>query len=321
MLPFLSQQIVDNRPVPPIEKQRPDTPPQRNTLSQTAQRPVQKPAQSVQDAMRDTAKDMVTSAVFEKRPYLKLAFQNPYNLSLFLGSLSAALVTANPILALIALGGEALWLLHGPDSKMLRRILWDPRLEKVRLAIEAREREERMKGLPDAERARVYQLVAKQEEINRLAAQNPSFTGDLLRGELLKTRRLVDAFLEMAITCARYENYLDTVDINQLERDRDRWQKNQATDKISEPERDVARKNFAVIMKRIEKLRELRDYLRVARGQLDLIENSFRLIADQIVMMQSPAELSGQLNDLLDGVESIRQTALDTEKMLNTLEV
>jgi hypothetical protein len=74
-------------------------------------------------------------------------------------------------------------------------------------------------------------------------------------------------------------------------------------------------------MKRIEKLRELRDYLRIARGQLDLIENSFRLIADQIVMMQSPAELSGQLNDLLDGVESIRQTALDTEKMLNTLEV
>ena len=38
-----------------------------------------------------------------------------------------------------------------------------------------------------------------------------------------------------------------------------------------------------------------------------------RLISDQIVTMQSPAELSGQLDDLLDGVESIRQTAVDID--------
>lgn len=275
----------------------------------------------MQSAIRETARDAVTNAVFEKRPYLKLAFSNPYNLSLFLGSLAAAAATMNPILAAIALGGEALWLLHGSDSKTLRRILWDPRLEKVRLALEAREREERMKNLPQAERDRVYELVAKQEEINRLASANPSFTGDLLRSELFKMRRLVDAFVEMAITCARYEDYLGTVDLNELERDRERWQKRMQAQNISDPERDVAKKNFAVIMKRMEKLREIRDYLLVASGQLDLIENSFRLIADQIVMMQSPAELSGQLNDLLDGVESIRQTALDTEKILNTMEV
>jgi hypothetical protein len=66
-------------------------------------------------------------------------------------------------------------------------------------------------------------------------------------------------------------------------------------------------------------MREIRRYLDVARGQLDLIENSFQLIADNIVTMQSPQELSGQLNELLDGVESIRQTAAETETMLGTL--
>ena len=281
-----------------------------------------KPAKNdLQKAIRETAKDMVVDAVFEKRPYLKMAFTNPYNLSLFLGALTAAAATANPILAAVAIGGELLWLLHGPESKTLRRLLWDPRFEKVRLVIEAREREERMKALPQEDRERVYQLVAKQEDINRLASQNPSFTGDLLRSELIKTRRLVDAFVEMAITCARYEAYLETVDFNDLERDRERWHGRLSSNQISPQESDIAKKNFAVIQKRIEKLRELRDYLRVARGQLDLIENSFQLIADQIVMMQSPTELSGQLNDLLDGVESIRQTALDTEKILSTMEV
>ena len=69
------------------------------------------------------------------------------------------------------------------------------------------------------------------------------------------------------------------------------------------------------------RMQEIRGYLSVARGQLDLIENSFQLIADQIVTMQSPTELSGQLDDLLDGVESIRQTAVDTEKFLSATEV
>lgn len=300
-------------PVSPTNTTR--TPPQKREATR-------KPGKSdLQKAIRETAKDMVVDSVFEKRPYLKMAFSNPYNLSLFLGALAAAAATANPILAVAAVGAEALWLLHGPSSKTLRRLLWDPRFEKVRLAIEAREREERMKTLSEEDRERVYELVAKQEEINDHAAQNPSFTGDLLRSELIKTRRLVDAFVEMAVTCARYERYLDTVDVNELESDRERWQRRISSDQVSPQESDIARKNFAVIMKRIEKLRELRDYLRVARGQLDLIENSFQLIADQIVMMQSPAELSGQLNDLLDGVESIRQTALDTEKILSAMEV
>lgn len=283
----------------------------------------QKPAKTtdLQRAIGETAKDMVTNAVFENRPYLKMAFANPYNLSIFLGTLAAAAATMNPILAAAAIGGELLWLLHGSDSKTLRRLLWDPRFEKVRLAVEAREREERIKALPQADRERVEQLVGRQADIHRLASQNPSFTGELLRSELIKTRRLVDAFVEMAITCARYETYLETIDFHELDGERRHWEGRLESKQISPQEREVAEKNLAVIRKRFEKLSELRDYLRVARGQLDLIENSFQLIADQIVMMQSPAELTGQLDDLLDGVESIRQTALDTEKILSTMGV
>ena len=256
-----------------------------------------------------------------KTPYLKMAFANPYNLSLFLGGLAASALALNPIGALVVLGAEGLWLLHAPESKALRKLLWDPRFEQIRVAMEQRQREERMRALEPAEQRRVQALVARQQEINRLAAQNPSFTGDLLRGELVKTRKLVDAFLDMALTCARYERYLDTVDLNDLDRQRQRFTARAASKNTPDAERELAKKNAAVIDKRMEKLRDIRNYLGVARGQLDLIENSFQLIADQIVTMQSPAELSGQLDDLLDGVESIRQTAVDTEKILNTMEV
>jgi hypothetical protein len=123
----------------------------------------------------------------------------------------------------------------------------------------------------------------------------------------------------MANTCSRYEAYLESIDLNELERDRRRWETIVNKQDSRAAETEIARKNLAIIMKRFEKMKEIRHYLMLARGQLDLIENSFQLIADQIVTMQSPQELTGQLDELLDGVESIKQTAADTERFLNPL--
>lgn len=288
------------------------------TAAATTARPSEA-APTVQEGLREAARSLARDAVLERRPYLKMAFANPYNLSLFLGGLAASAATLNPFLALATLGLEALWLLHAPDSERLRHVLWDPRFEKLKEALEAEERARRLAGLDPAVRARVEALVARRREIRKLAAQNPSFAGDLLRGELVKTDKLVDAFVDMAITCARYEAYLRTVDEDQLLRDRKRYELQAQRGAGGDAQADIARRNIAILDKRAQKMDEIRKYLDVARGQLDLIENSFQLISDQIVTMQSPQELSGQLNELLDGVESIRQTAVETEAILNTL--
>ncbi len=123
----------------------------------------------------------------------------------------------------------------------------------------------------------------------------------------------------MAITCARYEAYLDTIAPEALERDRRRYEAASKGDS-TDPQVVIAKKNLSIVARRLEKMQEIRRYLSVARGQLDLIDNSFQLIADQIVTMQSPQELSGQLDELLDGVEAIRQTAQDTEKILTSVD-
>jgi hypothetical protein len=272
---------------------------------------------SVQEGITDAARQFARGAVLDRSPYLKMAFTNPYNLSLFAGTLAAAGLTLNPVLAVVALGLEGLWLLHAPDSKRLKHLLWDPKFEKLRNALQAEERARRLTTVGNEERQRVNALVARQEEIRRLAAQNPSFTGDLLRGELVKTDRLVDAFVEMAVTCARYESYLGSIDVDALDKDRRRYEQSSRGGDASDPRVSIAKKNLSVVSRRLEKVQEIRSYLSVARGQLDLIENSFQLIADQIVTMQSPQELSGQLDELLDGVEAIRQTAQDTEKILS----
>jgi hypothetical protein len=281
-------------------------------------RPAPEPARElppVAEALVASARD----AILEKRPYLKYAFANPYNLSLFGGALAAAGLTMNPFLAVVAIGAEALWLLYAPESARLKHLLWDPRFDKVRELAEREARAERMRLLAEADRVRVDRLVAQKREIQRLATENPSFTADLLRGELVKTDRLVEAFLDMAVTCARYEQYLASIDIAGLDKDRDRWDKAIRAGKDGDAQTEIAKKNLAVIMKRFEKVQEIRKYLGVARGQLDLIENSFKLLADQIVTMQSPQQLSGQLDELLDGVQAIKDSTADTERLLNSL--
>lgn len=254
----------------------------------------------------------------DKPSYLKFAFQNPYNLTLLGGTLAAAALTLNPLLALAGLGLEAIWLVNS-DTSILRKLVWDPKFEKMKADAKIEDRMLRVQSLNRADRARVQALIGRQLDIDRLASQNPSFTGDLLRTELTKTERLVDAFIEMAVTSGRYDQYLASVNLSALEADRNRLEFDVKNGRDDDPQVDLARKNLAIILKRQDKMKEIRRYLDVARGQLDLIENSFQLIADQIVTMQSPQELSGQLNELLDGVESIRQTKAETDRILNTL--
>jgi hypothetical protein len=265
------------------------------------------------------SKAFLKQTVHEKRPYVKAAFNNPYNLSLLLGGLAAAGLTLSPLLALVVVGMEILWMVYAPGAKSLQRMLWDPQFDLEEQKQSQLELAARLQSLGEDDQERVASLISRQREIDSLAEQNPSFTGELLRTELGKTDRLVGEFLDMAVTCSRYEAYLSSINLSELERERRRWESIvQGRDK-QDTEIEIARKNLAVIMKRFDKMKEIRHYVVLARGQLDLIENSFQLIADQIVTMQSPQELTGQLDELLDGVESIKQTAADTERLLNPL--
>ena len=257
----------------------------------------------------------------EKPSYLKYTFANPYNLTLLGGALLASALTLNPLIAIAALGVEGLWVLHGSQSRFMQRMLWDPLYEKEKLEYEQRRRMAQVEKLGSGGQNRVFALIEKEKQIQQLAMQNPSFTGDLLRNEIAKTHNLVNAFIDLAVTCSRYENYLGSINVNQIEATRQYWQQfvEANVGKVDAVEMDIAKKNLVIINKRIERVAEIHRYLKIAYGQINLIENSFQLLADQIVTMQSPNELSGQLDELLDGVESIKETAKETEQILRTL--
>jgi len=151
----------------------------------------------------DPPKETLTAEKLRANPpYVKFAFANPYNLSLFTCALAASALTLNPILALATLGAEAVWLLHAPGSKTLQRLSWNKMLAALCAELEQRELEAKIASLGGPEQKRVSALLAAKEKIDQLAAQNPSFAGDLLRDELVKCDTLVRSFIDIATTCA-----------------------------------------------------------------------------------------------------------------------
>src|SRR5438874_3334641 len=127
-----------------------------------------------------TQTDGITADKLRARPpYLKFAFANAYNLSLLGGALAAAALTLNPILGVAAVGAEALWLLHAPGSRAMQKLVWDKKLRALVAELEEREIEAKIETLPLREQSRVNELRGAKKKIDDLAAQNPSFTGDL----------------------------------------------------------------------------------------------------------------------------------------------
>lgn len=253
-------------------------------------------------------------------PYVRYAFFNPYNLSILGGAAAAAMATGHWWVGLFAAAGEAIWMLFAPDSKLLQK-LWFDKVWSGELAEERKKAQvEKFNSLPDGEKARALALRETQRRIQQMAQDNPSFTVELLRDDVNKLEDLVDDFLDLATASARYEEYLSTFDVEDLESDIRRYTLQVDKLPVGDERRTVAQKNLQVLLQRKDRWKELRRSLQTARGQMDLMENTFRLLSDEIVGMRNPSELGARLDEMREGVEAVRQTARETERLLQGVE-
>lgn len=254
-----------------------------------------------------------------KPSYLKAAFANVYNLSLLGGALFASVATGEYTIAAVALGAEAMWLLFGPDSKLFQRSV--DRMAREDAEKADRERVQKMmEKLPEREWARAHALDELRREIERDMQHNPSFQAILVQTEVAKLQQLHSAFVNLASACVRAETYLSASDPRDLQKQIN-VQEGVEKSVNDETAKQIARKNIEVLHRRIETIKEIQNFLARARGQMNLIENSVRLLRDQVLTMGSPAQLGEQLDDLITGVEAIQQTAKENDDLFGVIKM
>jgi hypothetical protein len=255
----------------------------------------------------------------DKPSYLRAAFMNVYNLSLLGGALTASAVTGEYVLGALAAGAEALWLLFGPDLRPFRRAVDDS----VRAEREKKEQariQKMLDALPEREWGRARAIDELRSDIGRDMKQNPSFQYLLIQTEVDKLAQLYASFVSLAHACAKAETYLGQTDEKDLARQIDQQKKVEAgaqDDTVAA----IARKNVQVLAKRADTIREIQNFLARARGQMNLIENSVRLLRDQVLTMQSPDQLGEQLDDLITGVDAVQSSMRDSEAILAKIDV
>jgi len=256
----------------------------------------------------------------DEPPYGRYAFLNPYNLSLLLGAGTAAAATGHWWIAVCAAATEGLWMLFAPDSKILQKTLWEKRWERSKRGdVEDRQNKKFLRLTPE-DQLRATALRDQRARINQLAADNPTLAVDLLKDELSKLDGLLEDFLDLAIVCGRCETQLRGFDVVDLQR---RWQFYQDQVKHfpkGDKRSDVAAKNLEVLNQRRNRMDAMQKNLQTARGHMDLMENSFRLLGDEIVTMADPTELATRLDDLRIGVQAIRETSEEVEEVYDEVE-
>ena len=257
----------------------------------------------------------------DEPPYARYAFLNPYNLSLLAGTTVTAAATGHWWLAVCAAGMEGLWMVFAPDSKILQRAWFDKTDEARKRAALEDSQDQKIAKLWPADVVRFRALREQKTRIERLAMENPSLTVELMGGELAKVEGLLEDFLDLALVCARSEQHIQSFDFRALQHSWQQYSQLLEQYSASDRRRAVAEKNLEVLTKRRQRYDELRQVVDTSRGQMDLMENTFRLLVDDILTMANPEELGTRLDDLRIGVDAIRETTTGTDDLYEELEI
>src|SRR5688572_5560202 len=154
----------------------------------------------------------------DEPPYARYAFLNPYNLTLFAGLVLFGLLSGHHWIVVVACAAELLWMIFAPDSRILRRLWFDPVFERAERAYAEERCRKKVAELTGPDRTRLAHLAGQKDAIERLARDNPSLAVDLLKDELAKLDALLEDFVDLGLTASRTERHGATFDFSAMRR-------------------------------------------------------------------------------------------------------
>lgn len=237
------------------------------------------------------------------------ALTHPLNLALLGGAVAVVAILHLWWVAAIAGVGEILWLMVASRSMAVRRgFARTRRLDRQRALYDT---------LDEAAQRRAQRLRELQRRIEaaaeRSAATNDGFRVEVLRPEIDKLEELIDGFLELASAVVRYDGLLRPQALASLQADIARYEAQVAELPAGDGRREAAQQNLALLYQRRDRLAELKGRRQTTVAEMDLVENTLRLLGDEVLGMRSATELGERLGELQRGVEVARQTARETE--------
>ena len=257
-----------------------------------------------------------------KLSYIKEALKEPINIGGLLLACAAAAYSAttgfiDPTFVLAgALIAEGVYLATVPASSMYRRVV-DRRSRRLLDEYRRKQRMELIKTFDPREREAVEYLSWMK---NQIASNYKKFTR--LSDEPPQLRELEstwEAFVDLLDEYRRRKNHLRSINRQAVENQlRQAERTAQYTDPATRP---LHEKNVEILRRRLQTFDDIERSVKRVEAQLQMIENFFGLVNDQVVTMPTPEHiLSLDFDSLLSSIELTKEILQQTAPIMGQLD-
>lgn len=256
-----------------------------------------------------------------KTSYIKEALKEPINIGgLVVAGLGAVYAMTMGVDPAWVLGGtliaEGAYLVTVPASSLYRRLV-DGRSRGLLAEARKQERLDIIKTFDPREREAVEYLSWMK---NQIASNFKKFSG--LREEPPQLRELEttwEAFVDLLDEYRRRKNHLRSINRqaveNQLRQAERTWQM------AEDATKPLHEKNVDILRRRLQTFDDIERSVKRVEAQLQMIENFFGLVNDQVVTMPSPEYiLSLDFDSLLSSIEVTKDILSQTAPVMGSLE-
>lgn len=255
----------------------------------------------------------------EEPNYLAHAFKSQYNIIGLATALGFALLSGTLLPLLVAAGVEMVVLPLVSGSARFQRLV------RARLSQEDEQQRETktqdqnyalFRQLSDNEKQRYRALEGLAGEIRNNYAGLDSSSRMLLDDLIQKLDFLLQFYLRMRASVARYERYFATTD---PERIQERiamldGEIAQGSDRVKE----IKSKTHAVLLKRMERYQKALENKQLVDAQTETVQEVLQLLRDQSYSMRDPRTITEQLDGLVSSAEETERGVRDMEDLLAT---
>lgn len=246
--------------------------------------------------------------------FIKAAFLLPANLVGLLTAGASALMTGDPLPALVAVGVEGLYLGIVPSMKRFQRAV---RARGGEDAAEpgSKEVDTLLAELAPSQREHYQALVGLKEKILENYRRLPG-------GKVLATDSsprldaLLTSFLRLVAALNHHRTYLNSTDRQQLEKEL-RELEAEAAQEANPRLKDVKEKRLEILRKRLGRFQQAGESREVVSHQLAGIEDLMRLTHEQSITIRDPETVNRQLDVVSAEVQATDETVREMERFMD----
>lgn len=257
-----------------------------------------------------------------KVSYIKEALREPANIGAILLAGAATIYSTTTglfepswILA-GALVAEGVYLMTVPASSFYRRII-DRRSRRLLDEWQRKQRLEMIKTFDPREREAVEYLSWMK---NQIASNFKKFARlQEIPPQVRELETTWEAFVDLLDEYRRRKNHLRSINRQAIENQL--RQAERAAEFADEATRQLHQKNVAILRRRLQTFDDIERSVKRVEAQLQMIENFFGLVNDQVVTMPTPEHISAlDFDSLLASIESTKEMLQQTAPVMSQLD-